>query len=122
MLHLFPDPQLGCNGSYTFFQTYHSYSNPSHARADGLCCDESGTPPCTTQCDNRFTLCVRHAGQPLPDRVDSLQEADCPLGFFISRTYSNSDNITFNASQPVEFTGDIWPVSCARLASCLHGS
>ena len=64
-------------------------------------------------CDNRFTVCVRYAGQALPD-VQDIQSRDCPLGFFETVTFDNSDDITFNTSVPVLFTGDIWPVSSSH--------
>ena len=115
--------QLGCQATYTFIQTYHSFSNPKHARADGRCCD-NGPPPCSSKCDNRFTLCVRHAGQALPD-VEDIQFQDCPLGlkFIETETFDNSDDITFNTFVPVLFTGDIWPVSSTydliQIKSCM---
>lgn len=102
--------QIGCRADYTFIQTYHSYVNPLHNRANGICCDNpSSRPPCDTFCDNMFTLCVTHTGQALPE-VGNIQSEDCPLGFLLSQTFFNSDNITFNTSAPVVFTGDIWPV------------
>ena len=64
-------------------------------------------------CDNRFTVCVRYAGQALPDGQD-IQSQDCSLGFFETGTFDNSDDISFNTSMPVLFTGDIWPVSSSH--------
>ena len=61
-------------------------------------------------CDNVFTVCVQLTDQTLPD-VGNIQHEDCPMGLFVSPTYENNDNITFNTSVPVIFTGDIWPVS-----------
>ena len=103
---------LGCRGNYSFVQTYHSYINPLHIRDNGQCCESQGSAPCPTDtlCDNVFTLCVQLSGQPLPAR-GNIQREDCPLGFLISRTFRNNDNIMFNTSVPVIFTGDDWPVS-----------
>lgn len=101
--------QIGCRANYIFTQTYHSYVNPLHNRANGMCCDNPSQPPCDTICDNRFTLCVTYTGQALP-QVGNIQSEDCPLGFLLSGTFANRDNITFNTSAPVVFTGDIWPV------------
>lgn len=101
--------QIGCRANYTFIQTFHSYVNPLRNRANGICCDNPSLPPCDTTCDNMFTVCVANTGQPLPE-VGNIRSEDCPLGFFLSRTIPNRDNITFNTSAPVVFTGDIWPV------------
>ena len=67
-----------------------------------------------------------------PER-GNIREQDCPLGYFVSNTFINSDNITFTTSSSLTFTGDIWPVRKSmipyfvdpqlnRCSSIVHGS
>ena len=101
-----------CRANYTFIQTYHSYLNPLHNRGNtGQCCDSQAMPPCPERsfCDNIFTICVQEPTQSLP-QPENIRQEDCPLGYGVSQTFDNRDNITFNTSSPVTFTGDIWPV------------
>ena len=110
---------VGCRANYTFFQTYHSYLNPLSNRGDtGQCCDNQRMPPCSTLCDNIFTICVLQSGEELPSSDSDIQPEQCPLGFLRSQTISNRDNITFNTSAPVIFTGDVWPVSWLERPKC----
>ena len=114
---------VGCCGAdYTFFQTYHSYVNPTHRRGTGQCCDSQDMPPCPefSSCDNIFTLCAQSSQQPLPETGEDIGSDDCPLGFGVSQTFSNSDNIAFNTSVPVSFTGESWPVSSYKPYSITH--
>ena len=67
-------------------------------------------------CDNVFTLCVFHTGHNLQD-MENIELGDCPLGFYVSDKFDNSDNISESIS--ATFTGISWPVSPMILYSLI---
>ena len=114
-----------CSGNYTLEVLLESYSNPSHKLADESCCnDRISDYDCQTSiCSNLFVFCVRPYGY-LPS---SGQEV-CPDISEVYKTFViKDDNITFtdkqvfnsikHISNPLKFSGNVWPVSTLFSAS-----
>ena len=65
-------------------------------------------------CDNIFTFCLR----PL-DTTQDNNNANYPLGRFVTGTFEDNDNIDFthgtnlmnSLSNPLVYRGNLWPVS-----------
>ena len=52
-------------GDYTVSVQFFSYSNPSHRRHNGVCCDRPTLPyfDCFGDCDNYFKVCVEYGDE-----------------------------------------------------------
>ena len=105
-------------GSYTFEVRAISYSNSGHRDAAGLCCELSRTSSCTPwwcgwcECDNRFNFCLRPSGTAHDDNT-----GNCPWGSYSTGEVGDdsfnfdSSSIANGVSNPMVFTGSVWPVS-----------
>ena len=84
--------------------------NREYCEGDGEGCLAFFSSDCP--CDNIFTFCLRPLGT-----VRDNNNANCPLGRFVTGTFHDDDNINFtrdlmnSVSNPLVYSGNLWPVS-----------
>ena len=86
------------------------FRNPTGRTTIGICCDFD----CSDGCDNRFVFCLRPSGSV------STSEDNCPLGRYRTGVIAGNDEVflrgvldpTQDITNPLNFTGPLWPVSC----------
>ena len=90
-----------------------SYASSSHARDDGLCCDNS---QCVDDCNNSFNFCLLRPGADLNSTSDvdpclnsSEQYVTGVVGGDM-REFVIGENLDDGVPNPLLFTGERWPV------------
>ena len=104
----------GCRATYYFYVEVNEYSNPQNKDKNGNCCDLD----CSV-CENYFIFCLRQSGY---DQTSNT----CPYGVFSTSgnaqagsnlQFSAGTNLDSSVTNPLQFAGNTWPVSCGpRLA------
>lgn len=113
---------------YTLEALFFRYQNPTHTRADGLCCDGSGVGACGTSdprdaCDNLFRICLNEEETDCEERLPFVpeQETTVVMPDNDDLLFMRGDDGFLGLPNPLVFNvPGPWPVSVSLIS--LHNS